>query len=136
MAHDRQLSTSDMREVSKPSRTSSATVADWLSVFGKVYREELSEELVLAYQLALSDLRDAETLHAAFMASMKKSKFRPTPAEILDSYAITKQNKTGNRPKYLDEPQLTPEEREAELASPEYQELRKKIQIIATNKSA
>lgn len=57
---------------------------------------------------------------------MKLSKFRPTPAEILDAYSIeidrepqsdAAQSWSGNhRPKYLDEPTLSLEERAAIVA--------------------
>ena len=89
MTHDRQLpeNNSAMSAASKPSRTYSVIVADWLIVYGKAYREEISEELVLLYCETLKDLRP-EVLHKAFLEAAKKSKFRPTPAEVREAAGV------------------------------------------------
>lgn len=135
MAHDRQVAerSSDTNEARKPSKTSSDIVADWLTVYAKVYREEVQEELVLAYLESLKELRPG-LLHQAFLRAMKRSKFRPTPAEVHESYEVVAEIQTGgNRPKYLDEPKLSVAEREAAVAAPEYQELRRKIVEMGHN---
>jgi|SRR5712664_986259 len=115
MGHDRQVeSSSDMNEASKPLKTFSDIVADWLSVYATVYREEVTEELTLAYSEALKDIRPI-LLHRAFLHALKRCKFRPTPAEVRESFEIVAQSAGGNRPKYLDAPQLSEEEREAAI---------------------
>jgi len=84
MAHDQQLpveNESEQSVVSKPSRTLSDTVADWLTLYAQTYREEITEELALLYQKALSDIRP-EILHKAFLRAARTCKFRPTPAEV------------------------------------------------------
>src|SRR5262249_11324148 len=73
-------------EASRQSKTCSDIVADWLSVYAQVYREIVSEELILAYQMALEDLKRLDVLHRAFLLAMKRSKFRPTPEEIISAY--------------------------------------------------
>jgi hypothetical protein len=129
MAHDRQLAENNLEasEVSKPSKTLSDTVADWLTLYGQTYREEITEELALLYQEALKDICP-EILHRAFLKAAKTCKFRPTPAEVRNSAdSLMSSMQRGNRPKYLDEPMLSEAEREATLADPSYQELRGKI---------
>ena len=112
MAHDRQVeSSNDTSEPSRPLKTFSDIVADWLSVYATVYREEVTEELTLAYSETLKDIKPA-FLHRAFLHAMKRSKFRPTPAEVRESFEIVAQNNGGNRPKYLDEPKMSQEERD------------------------
>jgi hypothetical protein len=115
MAHERQVeSSNDTKEASKPLKTFSGIVADWLNVYAAAYREEVTEELTLAYLEALKDIRPI-LLHQAFLHALKRCKFRPTPAEVRESFEIVAQQAGGNRPKYLDEPPLSPEEREAAM---------------------
>lgn len=118
MAHDSQIpaeSSNDTSAPSKQSKTSPEVVADWLSVYAMVYREEYQEELILAYLEALKELKPG-LLHQAFLHAMKRSRFRPTPAEVRESFAIIAEPQQGNRPKYLDEPKMSREEREKVLA--------------------
>ena len=136
MAHDHQVkesseATKNTSEASKPSKQSSDIVADWLIIFAKVYREVITPELVLAYTATLSDLRRPDVLHAAFIRAVKICKFRPTPAEVFDAYEIeasrapvsSDEMHGSSRPKYLDEPILSKEEREkavAEIPRPDF----------------
>jgi len=113
-----------MNAESKPRETSSEVVANWLNIFEQVYREERSEELVLAYQIALEEVRP-DILHKAFLRAMKKSKFRPTPAEI--ALAADIEYELQPRRPQLVEPKLTEAERLAALEDPQYKELRDKI---------
>lgn len=130
MAHDRQIavSSNDTNVVRPPSKTFSDIVADWLIVYAKVYREEVTEELTLAYSETLKDLR-LELLHQAFLRAMKLSKFRPTPAEVRESFDVLAEQLMGNRPAYLDEPPMSERERNEALAEPQYQDLRQKLLI-------
>lgn len=68
---------------SEQSKTLSAIVVDWLSVYAQVYRETFSEELIQAYVMSLAegDLRP-EILHRAFLRAMNQSTFRPNPGDI------------------------------------------------------
>jgi|SRR6267142_475051 len=83
MAHDKQEveNRNEPSEVSKPSKELSDVVADWLMLYGQTYREEITQEMALLYQKALSDIRPA-ILHKAFLRAAKNCKFRPTPAEV------------------------------------------------------
>lgn len=136
MAHDRQVESSkDTNEVSKPLKTFSDIVADWLSVYATVYREEVTEELTLAYCEALKDIRPI-FLHRAFLHAMKRLKFRPTPAEVRESFELIATESAGNRPKYLDEPPTSAEEREAAVNDPLYQDLKRRLTVVARGKSA
>lgn len=135
MAHDRQVeSSSDTSEDSRPSKTFSDIVADWLSVYATVYREEVTEELTLAYSEALRDIRPM-FLHRAFLHAMKRLKFRPTPAEVRESFELIAQESVGNRPKYLDEAPTPPEEREAALSDPRYQKLKQDLTVLGKQKT-
>jgi hypothetical protein len=107
---------------SELANSSSLVTLDWLNVYAQVYRESLTPEFVVAYQTALSDLRP-EFLHKAFLRAMRSSTFRPTPAEVRQSYAIEVEN--APKPKQLELPELS----EAERAEVEksFAALRKKI---------
>ena len=134
MAHDSQLpqelqepKSESLKPTNKQSE-SLAVLADWWQVYGQIYRDDPTEMLAVAFRETLQDLAPA-TLHAACLKAQRESpQFRPTPGRIyeLAQYEGAK-NAKGNRPAYLDEPVLSPEEREAELSSPEYQQIREKI---------
>lgn len=74
--------------LSKISKESSDIVADWLTIYAEMYRQELSQILILAYHEGLADLRRPDLLHKAFARAMKSSKFIPNVAEIRDAYWI------------------------------------------------
>lgn len=144
MAHDRQLEPegemiplpSELQERKKESpkltdkqSASLGVLADWWAVYGQIYRDDPTEILAVSFREILKPLLDfPEVLHeACLIAARESSEFRPKPGriyEIAEGLLMCRQN---NRPKYLDEPKLTEAEREAELASPEYQELRRKV---------
>jgi hypothetical protein len=129
MSHEKQSaaeSSNVTNGTNKPSRTSSDVIAVWLKRYATVYREELNEELILAYVESLKEL-PPELLHQAFLRAMKRSKFRPTPAEVRESFNAVMERQPRNRPKYPIEPKLTREEREAVLNDPVYQEFRKQF---------
>lgn len=90
MAHDRQVQAENSKElsvVSKPSKTLSDIVADWLTLYAQTFREEITEEMALLYREALSDIRP-EILHKAFLRAAKSCKFRPTPNEVREAAEI------------------------------------------------
>lgn len=88
MAHDNQLDrSSDSNDHNRRSKKSSDIVADWLMLFGDMYREETTEGLAVVYRETLEHLKP-EILHKAFLRATKTSKFRPTPAEILEAANI------------------------------------------------
>ena len=129
MAHDRQLAenNSERSAAREQLKRLSGTVADWLMLYAQTYREEITPEMALLYQEALSDIKP-EVLHQAFLVATRICKFRPMPAEVRDAaQAIMARNRVGNRPTYLDEPQLSESERNAELESAEYQALRRRV---------
>ncbi len=111
MAHDRQVErSSSTSEDSRQLKTSLDVVADWLTVYGKVYREEISEELVLVYCETLRNV-EPEVLHEAFLRALRKNTFRPTPAAVLDAVdVILADRNPGTRIEY---PAVSQEEREA-----------------------
>ncbi len=137
MAHDRQVKQESEESSSRgATRSSLDAVADWLTLSVQVWREEPTAELALLYRETLKDI-PVRLLERAFLRVAKSSKFRPTPAEILEAAGIEAEiARGGNRPHYLDEPKISQEEREAALNDPEYQALRRKLFIVAKEKSA
>ena len=97
---------------------------DWLNVYAQIYRETLTEELILAYQVALEDL-NAELLHKAFRRAMKLSTFRPTPAEVLNAYQV--EIERAPKPKQLDAPPMSEGERADIQAA--FDNLREKLSL-------
>jgi len=92
-----------------------------------MWKEEPSAEVTLLYRATLEDI-PSDLLHKALIRVAKTSKFRPMPAEIREAAQVEADlARSGNRPKYLDEPKLTIEEREAELTDPSYLEFRKRF---------
>lgn len=114
-------------EGTKPSKAPLAVIADWLIIFGEVYREEVTEILAVAYRIALEDLRP-KLLHKAFLRAMKQSRFRPTPAEVREAAAVERQNEPPSRPQLV-APQLSAEERAKALEDPEYQARKARITL-------
>ena len=134
MAHEAQLP-KELQERKKESPTptgkrkeSLAVLADWWAIYGQIYRDDPTELLAVAFRETLQDL-PAKILHdACLKAQRESSQFRPTPGRIYElAETLLEKSQTGNRPKYLDEQTLTQSEREAAVAEPAYQELRKKI---------
>lgn len=134
MAHDNQLPAElqePKSESPKPTAKQSeslAVLADWWAVYGQIYRDDPTELLAVAFRETLQDLPRA-ALHTACLKAQRESpQFRPTPGRIyeLAQWEIAR-NAKGDRPAYLDEKPLSDEEREAELADPEYRDLRSKI---------
>jgi hypothetical protein len=111
--NDQARNKSEGKTVSEPSVTLTQVIRTHLSVFAQVYREELTEELIYAFEVTLQDLRP-DLLVLAFRKAMKEKTFRPTPAEVRDCYQVVAQEWQENQPKppQLEEPPLTPEERE------------------------
>ncbi len=138
MAHDRQLEPGDLIGDLSPKSALTATkqsaekfldvLADWWSIFGQIYRDDPTAELAVAFREVLAPLKP-EILHQACLIACRECpEFRPKPGQIYEiAQSILAQRQEGNRPKWLDEPMLTAEEREAELHSTEYRLLRAKI---------
>lgn len=67
----------------------SSTLNGYLNTFGQVYRQEVGDESVAAYQAALRHLSPSE-LKLACDESIKRCKFFPNPAEILESLKVAR----------------------------------------------
>lgn len=117
MAHDNQLPerTNDSNDHSRRLKKSSDIVADWLTLFVDMYREETTAGLALVYRETLEHLKP-EILHKAFLRATKTSKFRPTPAEILEAANIELELLQPPKARYE---QIPIEEREAALKETE-----------------
>ena len=104
MEKDQAATSSSMSAARKPSSELTDVVADWLTVYGKVWREEITEELVLAYNLALSGLL-ANLVHQACLECLKREKFRPVPAVIREQVAkLRESNELPRLPEEAEEP--------------------------------
>jgi hypothetical protein len=87
----------------------------------------VTEELVLLYCEALKEIKP-EILHRAFLGASKRSKFRPTPAEIREAALIEIEK---SRPGFsVSWPEVSQQEREEALSESEYQKLRAKILMV------
>ena len=128
MAHDSQIarepgddsaaSSNGRKTASRRLSELSAIVADWLTLYAQVYREEVTEEMALLYQKALDDLRP-EILHKAFLRAAKHSKFRPTPAEVREAANVEMDGeRKGTAVNY---PEVSQAERDAALVETEGQ---------------
>ena len=147
MGHDSQVPRElpeELREPSsdspKPSDKVSASLgvlADWWAVYGQIYRDDPTAELLVSFREILRPLLSRpEILHEALLIAARQSpEFRPKPGRVFEiaGTIMERQRWSGqNRPKYLDEPVLSEAEREAAMQDPQYQELRQRI----TGKSA
>lgn len=74
----------EKREQSELERRSKFLIIlkDGLNTFAQLYRQEISDDAVVAYQRALEHLRP-DQLQVAFDEAIKHCKFFPNPAEIL-----------------------------------------------------
>jgi hypothetical protein len=99
---------SGTKTVNEPSSSSQDVVVDCLSTYAQVYRETLTPELIVAYQACLGDL-NPRFLARAFRRAMTLSKFRPTPAEVREAYAV--EVESAPKPKQLEEPPMNAEDR-------------------------
>jgi hypothetical protein len=126
MAHDSQLARreNEPNETNKQSKTHSDIVADWLIVFGDMYRADVTEAMGLLYREALKEIKP-EILHKAFVRVTKTSKFLPTPAEVLEAANIELELLQPPKTNYE---QIPLEEREAALEeTKEYREALRKF---------
>lgn len=114
------------KKASTPAAQSNQVTLDWLNVYAQVYRETLTPELIIAYQMALASV-NPKILHRAFQRQMKLSTFRPTPAEVLQAAAI--EFESAPKQKQLEAPPMSDEERQ-EVAS-FFDDLRKKLSMPA-----
>jgi hypothetical protein len=114
MAHDNQLarSSNESSEHRETSKGYSGIVADWLTIFAEIYREEITEGTAMLYREALKDIKP-EILHKAFLRVTKTYKFRPMPADVLEAANIEMENAAPRRTNF---PTITQEERNAALA--------------------
>jgi hypothetical protein len=125
MAHDRQLP-EELREPSKdspkPSDKVSASLgvlADWWAVYGQIYRDDPTAELLVSFREILKPLLSRpEVLHEALLIAARQSpEFRPKPGRVFEiAETLMERQRWSNRPKYLDEPKLSNAEREAAVA--------------------
>ena len=123
------VKSSEPKKASESADSCNQVTLDWLNVYMQVYRESLTPELVVAYQSALSDLQP-KLLHKAFLRAMRSSTFRPTPAEVRQSYAIEFEN--APKPKQLELPEMSEADRAAVEQS--FAELRARIGLPARPK--
>lgn len=101
-------------------------LADWWALYGQMYRDDPTDALLQAFKTILGPLLSKpDVLNEALMLAARESpKFRPSPGrvfEIAETLMLRRAQMPGNRPKYLDAPKLSAEEREAAIAetSPE-----------------
>ena len=112
MAHDNQLErSSESSERGKRSRMSSDVVVNWMTLFAEMFHDPITEGMALLYSETLKEVKP-EILHKAFLRATKTSKFRPTPAEILEAANIELEILQPPRTHYE---QISVEEREAAL---------------------
>jgi hypothetical protein len=116
------------KKVLTPAAQSHQVTLDWLNVYAQVYRETLTPELIIAYQMALAGVKPA-ILHKAFQRQMKLSTFRPTPAEVLQAAAIEFENVPKPKQLEADAGPMSAEER-AQVGS-FFDDLRNKLSLPA-----
>ena len=124
MAHDRQLP-EELREPSKDSpkpdakqRMSLDVLGQWWEVYGQIYRDDPTKTLLVSFREILKPLLSRpDVLHEALLIGARESpEFRPKPGRIFEiAETLMVKRQQSNRPKYLDEPPLSPEEREAAI---------------------
>jgi hypothetical protein len=146
MAHDRQLrepEQDDSTDSSKQPNISQDVVLNWLRLYAAMpYMREKAElekwnweEIILFYSDSLAKLKEPLVLHKAFQRCRDRVKFLPQPCEVLEAYNAILQGDSGNRPRYLDEPPLSAEEREAALNDPLYQDIKQKLTVLGKQKA-
>jgi hypothetical protein len=113
MAHDNQLPEriNASNERGKRSETSSAVVADWMTLFAETYHDPITEGTVALYCEVLKDVKP-KILHKAFLRASRTSKFKPTPAEVIEAAKIELELLQPPKTNYA---QISVEEREAAL---------------------
>jgi hypothetical protein len=135
MAHDNQVpnepetSSGSSSPIAKVN-ASLGVLADWWALYTQIYRDDPTEELAVAFREILKPLLSRpEILNEALIVAARQSPdFRPKPGRIFEiAEGLMQRAQWRNRPKYLDEPKLSEAERLAELESPEYQALKKKV---------
>jgi hypothetical protein len=123
VAHDRQLPeelVERKKESKKPTAKQSeslAVLADWWALYGQIYRDDPTELLAMGFRETLIDL-PSEILHQSCLQAQRESpEFRPRPGRIYEiaRNLIEKNSPSGNRPKWLDEPQMSEAERQQAL---------------------
>ncbi len=143
VAHDRQLEREDQAEqssgLSNPTGKASESLAvlrDWWAVYGQIYRDDPTELLAVAFRETLKDV-PAKVLHEACLRAQREApQFRPSPGRVYEiAEAIMAKLQKGNRPKYLDEPPMPEEEREAAINDPLYQDLKRRITVLGKQKT-
>jgi hypothetical protein len=130
MAHDNQLPerTNESNERGRRLKTSSAIVADWMTLFAEMFHEGITEGMLLLYCETLKDV-DPDILNKSFLRAAKTSKFRPTPAEILEAANVELELLQPPKTNYE---QISAEEREAALE--ETKEYREKLKTFLRRK--
>lgn len=68
----------------------STTLKGYLSTFGQLFRQEIGDEAAGAYQVTLSHL-NPEELKLGCDEAIKRCKFFPNPAEILESLRMARE---------------------------------------------
>jgi hypothetical protein len=137
MAHDQQLPkelqvelSGALRKPTSKQKESLALLADWWAVYGQIYRDDPTELLAVAFRETLEDLPSAVLHEACLRAQRESPQFRPTPGRVYElAETLLQKTQRGNRPKFLDEPKTSAEEREQALEETKQQreELRKKL---------
>jgi hypothetical protein len=117
--------------LSDKAQQSSDVLANWWAVYGQIYRDDPTDVLLVSFQEILSPLLlKPEILHQALLIAARQSpEFRPKPGRVYEiaETLMERQQQIGNRPKYLDEPKMSEQERQEVLQDAEYIELRQKI---------
>lgn len=130
MGHDSQLArelpevlrerSNDSPILDSKQRTSLDILGQWWEVYGQIYRDDPTPTLLVSFREILKPLLSKpEIMHQALLIGARQSpQFRPSPGRIFEiaETLMERQQQISNRPKYLDEPQLSEAEREAAVA--------------------
>lgn len=142
MAHDRQVEREQPEQSGESPKPMSKVaeslevLRDWWAVYGQIYRDDPTELLAVAFRETLEEI-PAKVLHEACLKAQREApQFRPSPGRVYEiAQAIMAKNEKGNRPKYLDEPPIPAEEREAALADQRYQDLKHNLTVLGKAKA-
>ena len=126
MAHDRQIEreqdqpeqSSGLQNPEAKLRMSLDVLGQWWEVYGQIYRDDPTKTLLVSFREILKPLLSKpDVLHEALLIGARESpEFRPKPGRIFEiAEALMARRQQSTRPKYLDEPPLSPEEREAAM---------------------
>lgn len=77
------MATNSLARISPTEKSFSEVLADWLTVFGEIYRQEVTPTRMKVYRMTLEPKLTAKQLDAACQIALGRCKFFPTPSEII-----------------------------------------------------